>query len=1015
MGLPVVRSLSAAAAFALLGLVLCWGCTSSTQPSTSAVADSLLVDSIRATLDGVDADASGSVLDTTTVRRWTDRAIALGDSLTHKNPDKAEVLFESGLRAGRALGDSARTVRSLTGLGRAHVKQSRPDTAIETFREALSVARPLGKGPEGAEILRELADVLQGQGAYDNALSRYRSALARYRASGMEGEAAHLLSDMGIVYAKTGRFEKALTQWQEALTHFQATSNPTGTAGVVGNMGIVYKNRGQYDKALEKYQTALSIQRKRGTKDGIARSLSNLGVVYRRQDRYQKALNHLREAVSLHRSLGNQREVASTLNNIGVVYRMQGQYEKALQRYEESLEIKRDLGDRHGVGTTLNNIGIVYKHQGKFDDAREKFRASGAVWRALGDRDGHSSVLNNLGTLYRLQGRPDSAAHFHRKALSIKRAVGDRDGVATTLHNLGDVYRHQGRVEDALRSYRRATALNRTMGRPRRVAANLEARGLAYLASNDVQQATDTLKRAVRLVEDIRRNATSPEGRRSLLSTQMEAYRGLAAAYVRAGQPGAALRAVERARARLLADRIAGTARGDTSVSIPSTDALQAALDPDEGAILYANTGARRPLLAIAVARDTVLARQLPRSAFQRNMVAAYAEQLSDRRAHAGPLVNALGERLGPADETTAGLAQVVRLYRHRLTHVEGRDSVQVDLARRLYDLLVRPLESWIAEKRALKIVPTGVLSYLPMEALRGPEGSYLIEEKAVTYAQSLTVLRQLQQRKYGARRRSLLAMGGAEYGTDRPTGDRPLLAESRATVETEEHATSLFRAAERRLKRGRSLRPTYDKLGYGRWADLFGSKLEVQKLSRIAGREGDVRIGSSVSEEELRRMSTSGRLAEYRRIHFATHGIALPAAPKLSGLVLSQVGDGEGRSSRDGYLTMQEIAELDLAADVAVLSACRTGLGRIIAGEGVVSLSHAFLRAGANATLVSQWRVLDWSTQQFMASVYREIGPDVAFADAVVRVKREFISGRFGKRNADPLRWAPFVYYGRE
>jgi CHAT domain-containing protein len=132
--------------------------------------------------------------------------------------------------------------------------------------------------------------------------------------------------------------------------------------------------------------------------------------------------------------------------------------------------------------------------------------------------------------------------------------------------------------------------------------------------------------------------------------------------------------------------------------------------------------------------------------------------------------------------------------------------------------------------------------------------------------------------------------------------------------------------------------------------------------------------------------------------------------------MVLSQVGASDSRAARDGYLTMREIADLNLKADVAVLSACRTGLGRIVAGEGVVSLSHAFLRAGANATLVSQWRVLDWSTQQFMTATYRRAQADTtSFAEAVTQVKREFITGRFGERNTDPLRWAPFVYYGRE
>jgi CHAT domain-containing protein len=131
---------------------------------------------------------------------------------------------------------------------------------------------------------------------------------------------------------------------------------------------------------------------------------------------------------------------------------------------------------------------------------------------------------------------------------------------------------------------------------------------------------------------------------------------------------------------------------------------------------------------------------------------------------------------------------------------------------------------------------------------------------------------------------------------------------------------------------------------------------------------------------------------------------------------VLSQTAASDSLAARDGYLTMPEIARLRMQADVAVLSACRTGLGGIVDGEGVVTLSHAFLRAGANATLVSQWRVLDWSTQQFMAATYRAARADTtSFVEAVTQTKRDFIAGQFGQRNQDPLRWAPFVYYGRE
>jgi CHAT domain-containing protein len=143
---------------------------------------------------------------------------------------------------------------------------------------------------------------------------------------------------------------------------------------------------------------------------------------------------------------------------------------------------------------------------------------------------------------------------------------------------------------------------------------------------------------------------------------------------------------------------------------------------------------------------------------------------------------------------------------------------------------------------------------------------------------------------------------------------------------------------------------------------------------------------------------------------------VAVAEAPDLSALVLSRAGASDSTADDDGFLTMHEIDDLRIQSDVTVLSACQSGLGPVVAGEGVVGLSHAFLRAGSRATLVSQWAVLDRSTRQFMTAVYRYArGSDRSFAEAVTQVKRDFIAGHHGAANRDPLRWAPFVYYGHE
>ncbi len=147
--------------------------------------------------------------------------------------------------------------------------------------------------------------------------------------------------------------------------------------------------------------------------------------------------------------------------------------------------------------------------------------------------------------------------------------------------------------------------------------------------------------------------------------------------------------------------------------------------------------------------------------------------------------------------------------------------------------------------------------------------------------------------------------------------------------------------------------------------------------------------------------------------LHFATHGMVVPEQPELSALVLSQVaGDSSGQ---DGYLLMDEIAQLKLQADFVALSACETGLGKIYGGEGVVGLTQAFLIAGASGLSVSLWQVADESTARFMLEVYRlQRAGSHDWPAAITAVKRRFAKGDFGAAWKDPHYWAPFVYYGR-
>jgi CHAT domain-containing protein len=161
--------------------------------------------------------------------------------------------------------------------------------------------------------------------------------------------------------------------------------------------------------------------------------------------------------------------------------------------------------------------------------------------------------------------------------------------------------------------------------------------------------------------------------------------------------------------------------------------------------------------------------------------------------------------------------------------------------------------------------------------------------------------------------------------------------------------------------------------------------------------------LGLAATEAAVKQEDLMG----YRRIHFATHAVMDERIPARSGVVLSLVDTGK----EDGVLRMPEIFNLDLDADLVVLSACQTGLGKLVRGEGMVGLTRAFLYAGARRVAVSLWEVNDLATADFMKSFYQNMkgaAPAMALRDA----KQAMIHGA-SPAYRHPYYWAPFVLTG--
>jgi CHAT domain-containing protein len=302
--------------------------------------------------------------------------------------------------------------------------------------------------------------------------------------------------------------------------------------------------------------------------------------------------------------------------------------------------------------------------------------------------------------------------------------------------------------------------------------------------------------------------------------------------------------------------------------------------------------------------------------------------------------------------------------------------------AHELYNLLLKPAERQLAGKNALVILPDGPLWNLPFQALEHG-GHYLLEKYAIAYAPSLTVLHETmslhakKRREQTAERAStLLAMA-----------DPVLNAENLAGVS--------------RVLRGEKLEP------------LPEARHEVRVLKQFYGApQSEIYTGADAREDRFK--SEAGK---FHILHLATHGVLDDASPLYSNIVLSPGESGQ----EDGLLEAREIMQMDLKADLVVLSACETARGRISAGEGVIGLSWAFFVAGTSTTVVSQWKVESASTADLMLAFHRNLmtapktasknGGD-AFSTARA-LQRAEVGLLHSQKYAHPFYWAGFIVVG--
>jgi CHAT domain-containing protein/Flp pilus assembly protein TadD len=904
----------------------------------------------------------------------------------------------------------------------------------------LCAAVPVVRGQDAeAQRLFSEGQQLLAQGTVTSqraAVEKFEAAVPLWRAAGDKRHEAISLSYLGKIYDQLGDGAKALGYYQQTLSLVRAVGDRASEAAALNNIGLIYYSLGDRQKALSYYDDALATLRSLGDKRVEAITLVNIALAFDSLGEKQKALDHYNRALPLLLEVGDRASQGVTLNNMGFVYDQLGEKEKALDYYGRALPVLREVGNARFEATTLNNIGYVYDSLDEKEKALEYYNLALPVLRAVGDRRVEATTLNNIGLVYKSRGERQKALDFFRQALQLRRAIADRDGEAITLNDTGSLYDLTGNAPEALEYYRQALQLSRAVQDKGLEAAILLGMAKAERSRGHLVEARKQIESALALVESLRTKVVSQELRASYFASVQEYFETYVNLLMRqhrldpvAGYDRMALEASERARARSLLESLteagADIRQGVDPALLERERSLRSLLNAkaeQQTRLLNSNhteeqaAGVKKELDEILTRFEEVetqLRTNSPRYAALAQPAPLSLKEIQTRVLDADTLLleYALGAEksylwavtpdsihsyeLPPRAEIEDAARRVYELLtaRNKQVKFETADERRLRIAKAdegyaeaaglLSRMVLAPVAAQVGRKR-LMIVSDGALQYIPFAALPAPENPGLplvVNHEIVSEPSASTVdvlRRELAGRKAAAKTLAILA--------------DPVFEKSDERVKPRK--TGLHHAP----------RPDGEELKIGRLPFTRREASEIAAL--VPESERLVALDFAASRET----ATSDVLAQYRYVHFATHGFLNSAHPELSGIVLSLVD--ERGAERDGFLRAYEIYNLKLPAEVVVLSGCRTGLGKEIKGEGLVGLTRGFMYAGSARVLVSLWDIADEASAELMTKFYRELlGRERPRPAAALRAAQ--LAVRQNKRWQAPYYWAAFALQG--
>lgn len=878
------------------------------------------------------------------------------------------------------------------------------------------------------------------------AISKYEEALAHWRKLKDRKSELRVLAYLGPTSRQTGERQAALEYMSQAILIAGELGSSYQEATMKLGLGNLYSGRGEYQKALELFHQARQIFKNSSKKYGETLAVAAIGTQLLELGEINNAIPYLEESLPAYSSFGDAFGESRILNTLGKAYTLLGNQQKSIEFYNRAIAAARKSESAMGEAISLGNLGNVYFQSGDKQKALDFFERTLKLCRTSTDVSCEASTLKKIGDTAYFLGDQQKALDSLKQAQQIYRSIWERDSEVQVLYSLARVNYSLGNFDEAKKQIEEALEFQESL---RTKFSSQQLREAFFVSvQNSFALYLDVLMQLHRKnpaagYDALALQASERARARSLLDLLAESH-----ANIRHGVPQELLKlerslqeqinAKAEVRTRLLNEKrqAAQIEFFEKELNQLTTRLQEAKAQIRQSSPNYAALTQPQPLTAKEIQQqldsNTVLLefalgeKQSWLWTVTDSQIAGFQLpgrdqiQLSSRQIYE----SLTARQPKPGESTTA--------YQNRIAETDAKlpDQTAV-LSQLLLGQIARQLQQDWKGKRLVVVAPEA-LEYIPFAVLPMPNGQQqdkstlaassqpqpLITQYEIVNLPSASALAALRRETNGRKpaEKQVAVLADPVFT---PTDSRLLNAAKKPTsqdvIANVRSASEM--AADVPAPAGqtpetvnpslmRSIEDVFsDKVREG-FARLPFSREEAESIASFAAKDS---LMKAVDFQANRAMATNGELSRYQIVHFATHGLLNSQHPELSGLVLSLVD--ENGKSQDGFLRMQEIYNLNLPAELVVLSACQTGLGKEIKGEGLVGLTRGFMYAGAQRVIASLWKVDDLATAQLMKSFYRGMLKDGLKPAAALRAAQLEMLKQ--KNWSSPFFWAAFTIQG--